>query len=281
MIAGRAQRHLSGYVRTVDFDLDAYLARIGYTGERTPTAATLKALQRAHIYAIPFDNLDPVRGVVPSLVQDDLMAKLVHDTTRGGYCYEHNTLYAAALRALGFQVTLLAGRVLVGAKPGDLRPRTHMLLLAEAPDDPERYLTDVGFGSEGALLDPMPLAPAEVRDHPRHHRLSVVPGDSPLEQWVLRAYQDGEWRDQYSFTVEPYYAPDFGVINHFIATSPKSPFSSRVYACRTFPDHQLMVDGTTFTVIQADGTSVKRDLADDAEVRQVLAGELGIVAPEA
>ena len=100
----------------MDFDLDAYLARIGYTGDRAPNAATLKALQRAHIYAIPFENLDPIRGVVPSLDLDDLTAKLVHDTTRGGYCYEHNTLYAAALRALGFKVTLLAGRVLVGAQ---------------------------------------------------------------------------------------------------------------------------------------------------------------------
>ena len=264
----------------MDFDLDAYLARIGYTGDRTPTAATLRALQRAHIYAIPFDNLDPVRGVVPSLKLDDLLAKLVHDTTRGGYCYEHNSLYAAALRALGFKVTVLAGRVLVGAKPGDLRPRTHMLLLAEAPDDPNRYLTDVGFGSEGALLDPMPLAPADVRDRPRHHRLDITPADGPLEQWVLQAFQDGEWRDQYSFTVEPFYAPDFDVINYYIAGSPRSPFSSRVYACRTFPDRQLKVDARTFTEIRPDGTSVTRELADDAEVRRVLADELGIVVPE-
>ena len=265
----------------MDFDLDAYLSRIGYTGDRTPTAATLKALQRAHIYGIPFENLDPVRGVIPSLALDDLTAKLVYDTTRGGYCYEHNTLYAAALRALGFQVTLLAGRVLVGASPGDLRPRTHMLLLAEAPDDPHRYLTDVGFGSEGALLDPMPLVPGEIQDRPRHHRLAVAPGDSPLDQWVLKAFEGGQWRDQYAFTVEPFYAPDFGVINYFIAGSPRSPFSSRVYACRTFPDRQLKLDARAVTVFHADGTVLKRDLADDAEVRKVLAEEFDIIAPAA
>lgn len=263
----------------MDFDLDAYLTRIGYTGDRAPTAETLTAVQRAHIYAIPFENLDPVRGVVPSLALDDLMAKLVTGTTRGGYCYEHNTLYAAALRALGFQVTLLAGRVLVGAKPGDLRPRTHMLLLAETPGDSRRHLTDVGFGSGGALLDPMALAADQVRDEPRWHRLDVVPGDSPLEQWVLRAFQGGEWRDQYSFTVEPFETPDFGVINYYMATSPRSPFSSRVYVCRTFPDRQLMVDGRTFTVAPDDGPAVKRELADDAEVRQVLAEEFGVIAP--
>lgn len=264
----------------MDFDLDAYLARIGHTGDRAPTAGTLTALQRAHIYTIPFENLDPVRGVVPSLALDDLTAKLVTGTTRGGYCYEHNTLYAAALRALGFKVTLLAGRVLVGAKPGDLRPRTHMLLLAETPGDSRRYLTDVGFGSDGALLDPMPLAAAEVDDAPRRHRLDVVPADGPLEQWVLQAFQDGEWRAQYSFTVEPFEAPDFGVINYYMASSPRSPFSSRVYVCRTFADRQLKVDARTFTVAPDDGPAVRRELADDAEVRQVLAEEFGIVAPE-
>lgn len=264
----------------MDFDLDAYLARIGYTGDRTPTAETLTALQRAHISAIPFENLDPVRGVVPSLAMPDLMAKLVHGTTRGAYCYEHNTLYAAALRALGFQVTLLTGRVLVGAKPGDVRPRTHMLLLAEIPGEAGRYLTDVGFGSGGALLDPAPLVPGEIKDSPRHHSLDIAQTDGPLEQWILRAFQDGEWRDQYSFSLEPFYAPDYEVINYYIASSPRSPFSSRSYACRTFPDRQLNLDARTFTISPAHGTEVKRELADDAEVRKVLAEEFGIIAPE-
>jgi N-hydroxyarylamine O-acetyltransferase len=263
----------------VDFDLEAYLNRIGYTGDRAPTAETLRDLQRAHIYAIPFENLDPIRGVVPSLALDDLMAKLVHNTMRGGYCYEHNTLYAAALRALGFKVTLLAARVLVGAKPGDLRPRTHMLLLAEIPDEVGRFVTDVGFGGEGALLDPAPMVHGEIKDAPRRHRLDFSNNEGPLEQRILRAFQGGEWRDQYAFTAEPFYAPDFEVINYYIAGSPRSPFSSRLYACRTFPDRQLTLDTRTLTVSDADGTTVKRELAGDAEIRQVLAEEFGIIDP--
>lgn len=44
------------------FDVDAYLARIGCKPGREDypaTRATLAALMRAHIYAIPFENLDP------------------------------------------------------------------------------------------------------------------------------------------------------------------------------------------------------------------------------
>ena len=264
----------------MDFDLDAYLARIGYAGDRAPTAATLRALQRAHIYAIPFENLDPAHGIVPSLAVEDLTAKLVHETTRGGYCYEHNTLFATALRTLGFDVTLLAARVRVGAKPGDVRPRTHMLMLVKAPHDAQRYLADVGFGSGGALLDPMPLAPGEVVDHPRRHRLTVAATDGPLETWTLQAFQKDQWQDQYEFTVEPFQAPDFEVINWHIATNPRSPFSSRRYVARTLADRQLVLDNRTLTVTHADGTVSSRELGDDAEVRRVLAEEFGIVAPK-
>jgi hypothetical protein len=44
---------------------------------------------------------------------------------RGGYCYEHHSLYAAASERLGFTVRRLAARSLAvgGAEVG---PRTHM-----------------------------------------------------------------------------------------------------------------------------------------------------------
>ena len=39
-------------------DVDAYLARIDYTGSREPAAETLAALHHAHMLAAPFENLD-------------------------------------------------------------------------------------------------------------------------------------------------------------------------------------------------------------------------------
>ena len=43
-----------------DFDLDAYCARIGYTGPREPTLAVLSALHALQPAAMPFENLDPL-----------------------------------------------------------------------------------------------------------------------------------------------------------------------------------------------------------------------------
>ena len=46
----------------VTLDLDAYLARVGYTGPRKPTRETLAALHLAHAQSIPFENLDVLLG---------------------------------------------------------------------------------------------------------------------------------------------------------------------------------------------------------------------------
>ncbi|MDX3236320.1 arylamine N-acetyltransferase [Streptomyces sp. ME03-5709C] len=266
-------------------DLDAYLARIGWTGERRPTAEVLRSVHRAHLLGIPFENLDPVLGRAPSLALPDLEAKLVHGR-RGGYCYEHNTLFAAALTALGFRVTLLAARVLVGAQPGDVRPRTHMLMLTGVPGDPVPWVSDVGFGSIGGLLEPMPLvAGVELRDTPRRHRLVHAPHDGPLRLWHLQAHRpgaadDGGWEDQYAFTVEPFEAPDYEVINWHVATNPRSPFSRGVHVQRTTDDAHLSLTGRRLTETASDGTRRELDLADADEVLRVLADDFGVRLPE-
>ena len=46
----------------VSFDLDAYLARIGYAGPRDASLDTLKTLHFLHPQAIPFENIDPFLG---------------------------------------------------------------------------------------------------------------------------------------------------------------------------------------------------------------------------
>ncbi|MEU2025919.1 arylamine N-acetyltransferase [Streptomyces sp. NPDC016469] len=263
-------------------DLDAYLARIGYGGERRPTVDVLRSVHRAHATAITFENLDPLLGTVPSLALPDLEAKLVRGG-RGGYCYEQNTLFAAALRALGFGVTLLTARVVLGAAPGDVRPRTHMLMEVRVPGGPGPFLADVGFGGTDALLEPLALAPdAELRDTPRHHRLVRLPHDGPLDLWELRARtRDGEWKGQYAFTREPFEAPDYEVINWHIATNPRSPFSRLLYVRRTTGDAHLALSGRTLVVTPHDGGAPReRELADTAEVVRVLAEDFALHLPE-
>ena len=97
---------------TIEFmlDLPAYLERIDYRGPTAPAAGTLRALHRAHMFAVPFENLDIHLGRTILCDVDRFLEKIVN-RRRGGFCYELNGAFAALLTALGFEVTLLSARV--------------------------------------------------------------------------------------------------------------------------------------------------------------------------
>ncbi|MGW4565432.1 arylamine N-acetyltransferase family protein [Streptomyces sp. NPDC004561] len=264
------------------FDLGAYLDRIGWEGGRQAGLRTLRGVHLAHALSLTFENLDPVAGRAPSLAVGDLMAKMVHGR-RGGYCYEHNTLLWRALEALGFRVTPLAGRVVLGAETPESRPRTHAMLRVEVPGDPRPYLADVGFGAAGALLEPVPLVlGTEFEGAGRRHRFVLLPHHGPLELWALQAYDRfrDEWVSQYAFTQEPFTAADFEVFNWHVGTNPRSPFTHRPYLQRTTRERHLALDGDRFTETRPDGTVTERKLADEAEARRVVEEKFGVAVPE-
>ncbi|MFB6893368.1 arylamine N-acetyltransferase [Kitasatospora sp. NPDC056327] len=261
-------------------DLDKYFARIGRDGDRTPTLDTLRSLQHAHVTGIPFENIDVVVGTVPSLDLADLEAKLVAGS-RGGYCFEHNSLFADVLEQLGYGVTRHTGRVRIGARPGEIRPRTHLVLAVRVPGTTGAdHLVDVGFGSSNALLEPLPLVPGLVRDgRGRRHRLVLEEADAPVPVWVLQAAgPDGDWTDLVSFTRDRAPLQDIGVANWHVATHPRSPFR-RLFVQRTHPGGHLLLDGTTLTRTAADGTVTVEEIDGTERLRELLEAEFGITPP--
>ena len=124
-------------------DINAYLQRIGFQGDRAPTLNTLKALQQLHLQTITFENLNPLLGRAVPLDSPALMDKLIHQR-RGGYCFENNLLFLEVLTTLGFQARGITGRVYWNQPEDAWPPRSHMLLLVTI--DGEDYLSDVGFG---------------------------------------------------------------------------------------------------------------------------------------
>src|SRR6185312_7346412 len=110
-----------------DIDLDAYFARIGYDGPRTPTLETLAGIHFRHPQAIPFEDLDALLRRPIGLTAAALESKLVRGG-RGGWCFEQNLLLRDVLQSLGFRVTGLAARVVWNAPEGAVRARSHVLL---------------------------------------------------------------------------------------------------------------------------------------------------------
>ncbi|MGW7818160.1 arylamine N-acetyltransferase family protein [Streptomyces puniciscabiei] len=264
------------------FDLDAYLDRIGWQGGRRPGLETLRGVHLAHALSLPFENLDAVSGRAPSLAPAELTAKMIHGR-RGGYCYEHNTLLRLALQKLGFGVTPLAGRVVLGAETPESRPRTHAMLRVSVPGEPKPYLADVGFGAISALLLPVPLVTGEESEGAgRRHRLVHLPHEGPSELWELQAYdrRAQEWTGQYAFTLEPFATPDLEVFNWYAGTHPRSPFTRRPYLQRTTAERHLALDGPRLTETRADGTATERELTDETEARRLVEEDFGITVPE-
>jgi N-hydroxyarylamine O-acetyltransferase len=192
-------------------DLAAYLERIGACGRPSPAE-----LHRAHVTSIPFENLDPRRGIPVSLAPEDLERKLVHDR-RGGYCFEQNLLLKAAFEALGAEVDLMLARVRMGRPAGSPRPRTHLVLRVRV--EGAEWHADAGFGN-GTLLEPIPFGRGGVHEQ-AGWRFRVVEDGAEL---VLQSATDGDWVDLYGFVPEPVPLIDVETSNWFTSTHPRSPF---------------------------------------------------------
>src|SRR5450432_2208551 len=133
-------------------DVQAYLHRIRFSVSQVdpPSSDLLRALHRAHLFTVPFENLDI--HIKREIFCDE--ARILHKIVnqhRGGFCYELNGAFAVLLRALGFQVTLLSARV--AKDDGSFGPEFDHLTLRVDLEEP--WLADVGFGD--CFLDPLRL----------------------------------------------------------------------------------------------------------------------------
>jgi N-hydroxyarylamine O-acetyltransferase len=250
-----------------DLDLDAYFERIGFGGEGAPRLDTLFALHFAHATTIPFENLDIQMGLPIPLDLASLQDKMVR-RRRGGYCFEHNTLFLAVLRDMGFEVMPCEARVRLGA--AEPLPRTHMLLLVTLHE--ERWLCDVGFGGEG-LLHPVRVDGELHRQFLNAYR---VVGEGHLG--VLQSRHGGDWIDLYAFQSEPRIPVDFEMANHFTSTHPQSRFVTTLTAQLPGPEVRRILRNRAYAEIRGDQVE-GRELRPE-HVIPLLRGTFGLQVPE-
>ncbi|MCT7356776.1 arylamine N-acetyltransferase [Streptomyces sp. 15-116A] len=217
-------------------DLDAYLARVGYRGPREASLAALRALHRAHRDSVCFENVDIALGRAVSLDLDAVQRKIVQ-AGRGGYCYETNLLFAAALDRFGFPVTRLLVRIREGS--AKRRFRSHTALLVRADD--MVWLADPGYGY-AALIEPLALrAGAESTVDGWSWRLTTEDG-----HWLLQYRRPEGWFDIYAFRTEPQYAVDFEAAHYVSSTRPGSPFVGQLVVQRAGDEERYRLKNTEF-----------------------------------
>jgi N-hydroxyarylamine O-acetyltransferase len=242
-----------------------YLARISYAGPREASPNTLRDLHIAHICAVPFENLDIHRGRPISLDELALFDKIV-TRRRGGFCYELNGLFAAVLREMGFEVTLLSAEVAGDA--GRYSPEFDHLTLRVDLDEP--WLADVGFGD--GFRQPLRLSDPEAQ-HQDGSSYRIVPDG---EYRILQRRDPGaDWKPQYRFTLQPRALEDFAPRCRFHQTSPDSHFMQNRICTLAVPQGRITLSG--MRLIVTSGNEKTERLLSDHEYAAVLREKFGMV----
>ena len=262
-----------GDAPAASMDVPAYLARLDYSGPLTPSAATLRALHRAHLFSVPFENLDISRGRRLSLARPALFDKIV-TRRRGGFCYELNGLFGWLLESLGYSVTYLSARV-YGADGGLSPEFDHLALWVEPPagGPGERWLADVGFGD--SFVEPLRLA-AGFEETQGLRTYGLVEHDGGWDYWQREP--DAEPARQYAFSLQPRQFPaDFEAMCIYQQTAPESHFTQHRLCTLATPTGRISLSDRRWIVTE-HGARHESPI-DDAEFERLCQTRFGVVLP--
>ena len=244
-------------------NLGAYLDRIRFVQPLRTDAATLRALHRAHMLSVPFENLDIHAGRRIELSLPRLYDKIVR-RRRGGFCYELNGLFAWALSEMGFWVQLHSARVCGADGPGAEFDHLVLQVFAE-----RNWLVDVGFGD--SFLEPLRLEEGAISEQQSiGYRLSQSDND-----WTLhRRDPDGDWQRQYLFTLVPRSLSDFDARCAWHQTDPRSHFTRNRICTLPTENGRITLSGMRL-ITTRNGVRDEREL-DRAEYSAMLNDRFGI-----
>jgi N-hydroxyarylamine O-acetyltransferase len=252
-------------------NLHAYFDRIEWGAAARPDLDTLTGLLRAHMDHIPFENLDALLGRAIRLDLASLQDKMVK-RRRGGYCFEHATLFAAVLAQLGFAPQRKLARVVLFG-PRETVARTHMFLLVPLGD--ELFVVDPGFG---ALAPPYPLPLHEgMQASLQGGRLHWMARDGIYQ--TMHTHVKGEVVSAWTSTLEEEGDMDFEMGNHHVSTHPASPFVNRLMLRALTPEGRVTVLNRDVTIWR--GEEAESCLLEDrADLRALLVRHFGFDLPE-
>jgi N-hydroxyarylamine O-acetyltransferase len=248
-------------------NIPAYLDRIDYRGPLHADVDTLRELHLAHLRSVPFENLSIHAHEAIVLNDESLFDKIV-TRRRGGFCYELNGLFAALLRAVGFQVAMLSAEVANDA--GEFSAAfDHMTLMVTLD---HRWLVDVGFGD--SFVEPLLI----------DQRGPQAQGNSayriePVADYLVMQKMRNEtevWKSEYRFKLTTYQYADYLERCLFHQTSPASHFTQNRICSRLTPNGRISVSDKRF-IVSADGVRNDYPVQSDEEYRNLLREHFGIV----
>ena len=254
--------------KTGGMNIDRYLARIGLSERPPATLDGLKTVHRAHLFAIPYENIDVQLGRRVTTDIAPIYAKTV-ERGRGGWCYEMNGVLGWALGELGFKVTRATGAVVREMK-GEMAVGNHLVLRVELPEG--LYLADVGFGD--GPRDPIPVSVGAFASGGFHFGVSRVD-----DSWWRFANDPRGGAPSFDFNLAPADEAVLAAKCDFLQTSPQSPFVMNLVAQRHVSDGLLILRGRTLRKL-TPGETTERLIGDADELVGTLRDAFGLDVPE-
>lgn len=246
-------------------NIDAYLKRIGITKKRKPDLDFLTELQNRHLLSIPFENLDIVPLRRPFSIDTEKFIKKIVSDNRGGFCYENNAVFGAALESLGYNITYLSAGVM--NDKGEFGPEfDHMTLLVHLDTD---HLVDVGFGDSSRV--PLPMNGELRTDVSGTYRVH----NNVSDVFYLEKLEEEVWKPQYKFTLKPRTLSEYEAMCRYHQTSPDSPFTSKSLCTIATTDGRNTVSGMNFA-ITSGLQKTERVLSSEEEWEEVLKSQFGV-----
>jgi len=250
--------------------LQQYLDRIDYHGDLRPELPVLVALQRCHVCAVPFENVDVQLGYPLSTRVEEAYQKVVVEG-RGGWCYTQNGLLGWALTEIGFDVTRIAAGVMRHVR-GKIADANHLCLLVRCADAAGQYLVDVGFG--GSMITPIRLMEAGYEQPPFRIGLTNLAAN----RW--RFWEDlGNGAFSYDFIAETADENALAEKCEFLQSDPTSVFVLNLVAQVRSPQAHRSLRGRVFTTATPAGVD-SRTLHSGAELAATLAEYFRLDVPE-
>ncbi len=250
--------------------LQPYLDRIEYGGAVEPNFITLAALLEAHVFSVPFENLDVQLGRPLSVRIEDAYEKIVANN-RGGWCYEQNGLFGWALSEIGFDVTRIAASVMREQR-GEASTASHLCLLARSPESKTKYLVDVGFG--GSMIKPIEFKEGQYDQPP------FKLGLARLDDRYWRFWEDlGDGKFSFDFAEGPANESLIAKKSASLQSDPTSTFVLNLVAQRRSRGQHRILRGRVFTVAKAG--SMESTTVDSPEALvSILANEFRLDVPD-
>ncbi len=244
----------------------AYLDRVGYDGPLDRSLESLRALQRTHVFSVPFENLDIYLGRHIPVDVAHAYDKVVGNH-RSGYCYELNPLFHALLTCLGYDTKMISARVLLR---DDGHPFDHVTTIVHLDDD---WLVDVGFGRQPP---PMPVVlDNENEDSDEYGTFKIRFRDD--EFVVMGSTDDGNYEEMYGFGLTPRILPEFEERSQWIQTSPESIFTKAPICTLLTENGRLTISGLNFIKSESGKVEVSEVTTEERDelLRSVFRIELG------